>query len=270
MKLWNVKKEKKIIYNKTLNNLTFELLIKKRFHFDFNFKETHKKMNSYIFGRRQNIIIYNIEKILWKMKYLFYNLTQLFFERNNFLIFATNQNIPFHDLINNFLTNINMDKSSYNKFILLGFLDKKWVNGIISNWTVIFKLISNLKKYIKTRQPAKKYKRLLYYLQGLRRRWPHPIVPDFILTLDCDKKGVLESIKQNIPLLGFVNKKWDPQFFLYPILGNSNSLQSVKFFLNFLIFCLKQSFFKEQELLYLYILKKIKKLLKYRYIKKVN
>lgn len=239
--------------NKLINKYTTEQLININYHLGSFQNKLNRKMNSYVFGIKHNLVIYSIKKSFWALKFLYYNLTELFFERNSFFILGTNKYLPIKQLIKEFefktLPYVNINLNGYN--------DQKWITGVISNWLIVYDFIKKLKK----NKTSKSNKRLQSYLEGLKLKKKHPSLPDFVLALHSDQKALKEIVQTKIPVLGFANSNIDPNFYLYPMIANENSLNTIKFFFNVIELSLKESLIKEQEVFYLYLLKKINSLL---------
>lgn len=227
-----------------------------------------KKTSSYIYGIYKNTNIFNLSKTIWNLKYLYYNLIKLFFEKNSFFILGIHPILQLQELIQDFENDLNTDKNLYlnNNLLINGSIYEKWIGGFFSNRSIVKQWISMIKKYEKTKN-SKRYKYYKNILKLIKEKKRYPLLPDFILVLNNDAKASVELIKTRIPLIGFVNNNISPEYFLYPIFGNNFSLLSMEFFFNLLKTSLIESYLYEQEFLYLSILQKVKRLLQFKYNK---
>jgi ribosomal protein S2 len=71
-----------------------------------------------------------------------------------------------------------------------------------------------------------------------------------------------EIVKSKIPLMGLVDSNMNPEFFLYPFIGNNDSIESIKFCFSLLALSQKESMIQERKTLYYLVLLKIKQMLK--------
>lgn len=239
--------------NNLINKYTTKQLIEINYHLGSFQNKLHKRLNAQVFGIKHNLIIYSIKKSFWALKFLYHNLVELFFERNSFFILGANKHLPMENLIKNF----EFKTSPYININLNGYSDQKWITGIISNWLIVY----NFMKKIKKNKNTKSNKRLQSYLKGVKLKKKQSNLPDFILVLHSNEKSLKEIIQTKIPLIGLINSKINPDFHLYPVVANENSLNTLQFFFNIVDLSLKESLIKEQEIFYLYLLKKINYLL---------
>ena len=84
---------------KKLYNLSWDHLLEMRSHLGHKNNKLNVKLNSYIYGTRHNINIFNIEKIWKPLRYLFYSLVENIYKRNSFFLVGINHNLPMDSLI---------------------------------------------------------------------------------------------------------------------------------------------------------------------------
>lgn len=250
------------------NNYLTKHLLNIQFHIYPNNNILEKKTSSYLYGIYKNINIFNLSKTIWNLKYLYYNLVKLFFEKNSFFIMAIHPTLKLKNLIDELEHDLSIDKNYYlnNNLIIQGAIHLKWIAGFFSNRSIVqnwIKMVKNLQKG----KYSKRYKYYRYILSMIKEKQRYPLLPDFILILNNDSKASVELIKSRIPLIGFVNNNINPEYFLYPIFGNNSSLASMEFFFTLLKTSLSESYLYEQEFLYLTILQKVKKILYFKYNK---
>ena len=242
--------------NFILHKITLSKFLENRLHIGHNLKNLHSKMNSYVFGIRHKIIIFNIEKFIFSFKSLYYNIINFFFLRTSFFILGINDNFKLDFILNRFF---NFFKMNALNIYFKGYVTEKWISGLLSNWTVYFNLLKFIKlKILKNSKLSTKYLKYYNYLKCLNKKNIKPIFPDFILLFNYDKNALNEIISLKIPFFGIVDSKSNPNFYLYHFFGNDNSIDNFNFFFNFL----KESFlngrFKEKEFFFFLIMKKLK------------
>lgn len=240
---------------KNLYNISIEYFLKIRLHIGHKQNKLNTKMNPYIFGIRHNISIFDIEK-LWKpFRYLFYSLVESTKRRNSFFLVGTNANLPMAKIINNLMKQYPVKVKNFNPFYIVGYVDKKWVGGIFSNWQVTLDFIKYMEK--SSKKNSKRYKRYLRYLSGIKNLNFKPI-PDLVIALNPNDEAIKEAKDLQIPIFGFVDSNTNPDEYLYPFYGNDDALESIEFFCDFLNDAVKEGRLKEQELFFFYIMQKLK------------
>jgi len=240
--------------NYKLNKLTINFLIKIDFYKTTNFLNPDTKINSIFIGKFKNHYLYDIQKIIWHLKYFFFNLVNLFKERYNIIVV---NNIKFK-AFNNILKDLTIYKNQtkFNKFVnFIGIINNTWYNGIISNWKVIYNLINKI--FFDKKLNKSKYLKLKKIFDNLKLRNFSSPIPDLVLFIGSNSKGLKESLKFNLPLLSFIDNNANLNFFLYYALGNIKSFDSLNFLLNILELSVYKSIFIEQKTFRILILKKI-------------
>lgn len=241
---------------KKLHNLSLKHLIKIRSHLGHKHNNLNSKVNSYIYGVRHNVDIFDIEK-LWKpYRYLFYSLVENIYKRNSFFLVGTNKNLPMDSIMSNFINKFTTNKKNYKLFYIKGYIIEKWIGGLFSNWKITLNFLEYIKKSPKIKK--KRYKKYLHYLKGIKNFQKNP-TPDFLLVLHADETILKESVDLQIPILGLVDTNMDPDFFLYKFFGNNDSIENIQFLFEFIEEAIKEGRLKEQQLFFFYLLIKLKK-----------
>lgn len=237
-------------------NLTINILINLKFHIGSNRYLTNIKTISYIFGYRNNISILHVEKSFWRLKYFYYNFIQFFEESNTLFINSTKNQLPLKNYLTNFNSNALIKYKSYNKLYINGFLNKKWIYGILSNWQeLLLKIKKNKNKNIKS-------KKLQNFLNIIKHKNNSLFFPDFILMLQQDKSALNEILRSRLPIFGLIDNADNPYFYNSFITANKSSFETIEFLFSILIISLKNNIFKEQNLFYKMLFYKIKNIIK--------
>lgn len=223
------------------------------------------KLTPYLYGTRHNINIYNLEKFWKPYRYLFYSLALTFSKRNSFFIVGTNKNLPMHILLEKLVHKYPLEMSPNFSFYVSGYVDRKWIGGLFSNWKIFNEFIQYLHNPFFKFKKRYKFQKYFFYLKGIKNLMHMPI-PDFVVFLDYDADAHFELKKFQIPLIALVDTNLDPDQYLYKFFGNNDSIENIEFFFEFLTETLKEGRFKEQQQFYAYFMYKVKKNL-YRQIK---
>lgn len=129
---------------KNFYNFNLKNLIKIRLHIGHKDETLNSQLTSYIYGTRHNINIYNLET-LWKpYRYLFFSLVQNFLKRNCFFIIGTNKHLPMSLLLEHILKEYPFTVEENKSFYVSGYVDKKWIGGLFTNWKIFCEFIQYL------------------------------------------------------------------------------------------------------------------------------
>ncbi len=243
---------------KALYNINEQNLIKIRSHLGHNTGKLNNKINPYLYGTRHNINIYDIKKLWTSYRYLFYNFSEMFLKRNTFFIVGTNKRIPVNLLLKNWLAQDPFINKKNNKFYVSGYVDKKWIGGLFSNWKIFYEFIKYIPMFNKGIKIKYKFEKYMSNLQGAVNLQKMPI-PDFIIMLDKDKIALDEIKNLQVPLIGIIDTDMDPDDFVYKFLGNNDSIEYLDFVFSFISEAIKEGRLKEQQLFYIYVISKIKR-----------
>lgn len=229
---------------KKFYKFNIKTLLKIRLHLGHKDSSLDLNLTSYIYGTRHNISIYCLDK-LWKpYRYLYYSLIENFSRRNCFFIVGTNPNLLLKPFLE-FMFQTYSEKSRKQEFYISGYVDKKWVGGLFTNWKLFRQFIPLIDRPLETFK--KKYRFFKYFdsLHGLKNLSRMPI-PDFVVVLHNDKEALKELNKFQIPLIGLVDSDMNPNNFIFKFFGNNDSLKNIKFFFKFIKEAVEQGRLKEQ------------------------
>lgn len=244
---------------KNLDKITIQFLMKINFHLNQKNLSLNEQMNTLIFGKYNHLYIYNVQKLIWYLKYFFYNLTALFKERYNVLI-VNNINITIFDEMLKNTVFFNQNSKFKNYLNITGIVNNNWYNGLISNWKIVYDLINKIMN--NNSKLTSKQTKIKKILNSFKHRLSSPSVPDLLFFFDINKKGLKESLKLNLPIISYTNNISNSDNFLYYVLGNTKSIYSIEFILTMIELSIINSIYLEQKIFKLVLLKKIYKLLK--------
>lgn len=254
---------------KNFFNFNIANLIKIRLHLGHKNSDLNPRVTSYIYGTRHQIDIFNVNNFWKPYRYLFFNLVHIFFKRNSFFIIGTNKNLPMGSIIEKYIAKYPYDNSKKNHFYISGYIDRKWIGGLFSNWKIFIEFIKYLENPLQQLTKKYKFQRYFWYLKGIKLLEKNP-VPDFVIFLDKNSDALKEIQDMQIPLLGLIDSNMDPKVFLYKFFGNNDSFESIEFFFDFLNEAIVEGRLKEQHYFLFYFINKIKNTLLQKKIRKVQ
>lgn len=125
------------------------------------------------------------------------------------------------------------------------YVTKRWLGGMLTNFSTIQDSINRLKKIDKMREKGeleffskkerarieKESTRLTDYLNGIRDMKDNPAVL-FVVDLNKEHIAVAEARRLGIPVVGIADTNVDPDKIQFPIPGNDDAIRSIKLFAN--------------------------------------
>ena len=240
---------------KNLYKFNVDYLVKIRAHLGHKDKNLNLNINPYLYGTRHKINIFDTNKLWNSFRYLFYNLSEMFLKRNSFFLIGTNKNLPMDKLMYRWLNKYPFYSKKYNSFYITGYIDKKWIEGLFSNWKIFYEFIDYINSDVRF---GYKYEKYFCYLKGITNLKKMPI-PDYIVMLDNNSDALHEIKHLQVPLIGVVDTDMNPEDFLYTFWGNNDSIEHLDFFFEFMSEAAKEGRLKEQQLFLFYLICNIKK-----------
>jgi small subunit ribosomal protein S2 len=211
--------------------LDIEEMTQAGLHFGHKPSKTHPKLKPYIFGVRNGISIFDLEKTKEKLLLAIKEIQRLVKEQKTILLVGTSPQLL--DLVLEFAKQTNFP-----------YVTKRWLGGTLTNFSEIkkrvdyYKLLQKEKesgeweKYTKKEraEKEKELERLRQKFEGLKTLEK---IPDALFVLDMGKDllAVKEARKMGVEVIGIVDSNADPNLAEFPIPANNHSLSSVKFIL---------------------------------------
>lgn len=241
------------------NNIKLDKFLFLRAHIGHSIKFLNKTMNSFVVGSYQNVAIINNDYLLWSWERLSNLFSHIFFYRLKFFILNTNRNIP-----NFWLKSIINLQLNYYSNSFLGYIGQNWYGGILSNWNKLWLFLSSsFKKLEKNKKISHKQNLLLSKMINRSNKGITPSFPDFLISLTMDPVLAKEAFLTRILVFGLVDSDKSLDSASISVLSNDDSLYIIEFFFELLESANAQSNRMEQDLFYILIFKKLKKLLIY-------
>ena len=207
--------------------ISLEDLLKNGSHFGHNKKRWNPKMEPFIFGKRNNIHIINLEKTLEHLKPSVEFCKQLAAANNRILFVGTKRAAS--KVIKSEAERCDMPYVNY-----------RWLGGMLTNYKTVRASIRRL-EILKTQEEEGKFndltkkevlgiKREMEKLErsigGIKNMGGLPEAL-FIIDVNNEKIAVAEARKMGIPIIGLVDTNSDPDSVDYVIPGNDDAIRSI-------------------------------------------
>jgi small subunit ribosomal protein S2 len=209
---------------------TMRQLLEAGVHFGHHTRRWNPKMEPYIFGKRNNIHILNLEKTVPMLYEALDIISSIAKNGGKFLFVGTKRSAS--ELIAQAAINC----GQY-------YVNHRWLGGMLTNWETVSKSIKKLKNLEeriesgeigsltkKERLNVERQKdKLDLTLGGIKNMNG---IPDAIFIIDTNKEAiaVLEANNLNIPVIAVCDSNSNPSGVDYPIPGNDDALRSISLY----------------------------------------
>ena len=204
-------------------------LLENGVHFGHLSKHWNPKMKRFIFGKKKNIYIIDLEKTAQKIEEAKDFVKKIVSSGGKILFVATKKQLK--DTIENIAVSCGMP-----------YIVERWIGGFLTNASTIQ---ARIKKYIELKEKKEKgqlgkvsNKELLRINRELDKMTKHyrgvvslNSLPDCIYIVDPKREtaAVREAHKLGIPIVALIDTDSDPEAIDYPIPGNDDAIKSVKY-----------------------------------------
>ena len=209
---------------------TLRQLLEAGVHFGHHTRRWNPKMEPYIFGKRNNIHIINLEKTVPMLYEALQAIQSIAKNGGKFLFVGTKRSAS--ELIAQAAINC----GQY-------YVNHRWLGGMLTNWETVSKSIKKLKSLEERIESGeinsltKKEKlnierqkeKLDLTLGGIKNMNG---VPDAMFIIDTNKEAiaVLEANNLNIPVIAICDSNTNPLGVDYPIPGNDDALRAISLY----------------------------------------
>lgn len=213
------------------NKNKIEEMFKAGLHYGYSRSRRHPKMSRYLFGLKNNIEIFDLEKTNQKLEEAKEFLKGLAKDNKKILFVGTK--VEAKKLIEEFANKIGMP-----------YVNKRWLGGTITNFKTIRERVNGLEDLIKKKelgelekytkkekmQIEEKISELKKIFGGLETL---STLPSALLIIDThkEKNALKEAKKAVIPTVAIMNTNCNPEEVDYPIPANTNSKSSIEYIL---------------------------------------
>ncbi len=215
-------------------------LLENGVHFGHLSKHWSPKMKQFIFGKKKNIYIIDLEKTAQKIEESKDFLKKIASEGKKILFVATKRQLK--EVIEQFAISCQMP-----------YIVERWIGGFLTNFSTIR---SRIDKYIELREKKEKGElgkvsnkellRINRELEKMEKNYRGVVslesLPACIYIVDPKREvtAVREARKLNIPIVALIDTDSDPEVIDYPIPGNDDAIKSVSYITRCLVEAIKE------------------------------
>jgi len=214
----------------TTPTFTLRQLLEAGVHFGHHTRRWNPKMEPYIFGKRNNIHIINLEKTVPMLHEALQAIQSIAKNGGKFLFVGTKRSAS------QLIAQAAINCGQY-------YVNHRWLGGMLTNWETVSKSIKKLKSLEERIESGeinsltKKEKlnierqkeKLDLTLGGIKNMNG---VPDAMFIIDTNKEAiaVLEANNLNIPVIAICDSNTNPLGVDYPIPGNDDALRAISLY----------------------------------------
>ena len=209
---------------------TMRQLLEAGVHFGHHTRRWNPKMEPYIFGKRNNIHILNLEKTVPMLYEALNAISSIAKNGGQFLFVGTKRSAS--ELIAQAAINC----GQY-------YVNHRWLGGMLTNWETVSKSIKklkNLEERIESGETNSLTKKERLNIERQKEKLDLTLggiknmngVPDAIFIIDTNKEGiaVLEANNLNIPVIAVCDSNSNPDGVDFPIPGNDDALRAISLY----------------------------------------
>jgi small subunit ribosomal protein S4 len=201
---------------KNIVHYTLKQLANSNLHIGSDIKYFVKYNYHYVIGLRNNIIIFNLQYVLYRLRIAMFFLTNIISKRGKLLILDTS------------IININLIEH-LGKKIRQSYYNRKWICGTFTNFKRIYKVFKRVNKL--DHNLNYKIKKTYLKFQGFKSLKRPPNIT-FIWNIQKNKWSFLELFRLQLPIISIIDSDLPCFGISHFIPGNDDSRLS-------LLFCLK-------------------------------
>ena len=214
-------------YNMSLPTFTMRQLVEAGAHFGHHARRWNPKMASYIYGKKDNIHIIDLQKT-YPMLYTALNAAREVAAQGGKILFVATKKQA-QDVVKENALRCGQYYVNY-----------RWLGGMLTNWKTVHKSITRLVKlnemfekgetegYTKKEilNLKKEQGKLSLSLDGIMNMGGQP---DMLFVIDTPKESlaIKEAKKLGIPVVGIVDTNADPTEVDYPVPGNDDAIRAI-------------------------------------------
>ncbi len=209
---------------------TMRQLLEAGVHFGHHTRRWNPKMAPYIFGKRNNIHIINLEKTVPMLYEALDAIQSIAKNGGKFLFVGTKRSAS--DLIAQAATNC----GQY-------YVNHRWLGGMLTNWETVsnsIKKLKSLEERIETGEINSLTKKERLQIERQKEKLDLNLggiknmngIPDAMFIVDTNKESIaiLEANNLNIPVIAICDTNSNPSGVDYPIPGNDDALRAISLY----------------------------------------
>jgi len=223
-------------------------LLESGVHFGHLSKHWNPKMKRFIFGKRKNVYIIDLEKTAQKLEEARDFMKQKAQAGQKILFVATKKQL--RGLVKELASSCSMS-----------YVAERWIGGLLTNFSTIRKRVNRYMELLEKREkgefekmPKKEVVRLNREIERMERNYSGVILldelPGCVYVVDPKREVacVREVSKLSIPIIALVDTDANPEIIDYPIPGNDDSIKSVKYITSCLVESINEGLEKREKI----------------------
>ncbi len=204
-------------------------LLENGVHFGHLSKHWNPKMKKFIFGKKKNVYIIDLEKTAQKIQEAKEFVKQKAKEEGRILFVATKRQL--RSTIRELATSCGMP-----------YVSERWIGGLLTNFSTIRSRVNRYLELLEQREKGgfdaivkKEVVKLNREIERMEKRYSGVTLldefPSCVFVVDPKKEiaCIREANKLSIPVVALIDTDADPETINYPIPGNDDSIKSVKY-----------------------------------------
>lgn len=218
-------------------------LLESGVHFGHLSKHWNPRMEKFIFGKKKNVYIIDLEKTAQKLQEAIEFIKGIVKKGEKVLFVATKRQL--RDVVREQAI-----------FCGMPYIVERWVGGLLTNFSTIKNRIKKYAELIDKKNkgeldkiPRKELVRLERQMEKMKKNYQGVIsledLPGCIYLVDPKREiaCVREANKLSIPIVGLIDTDANPEVIDYPIPGNDDAIKSVKYITS----CIAKAIKEEEE-----------------------
>ncbi len=196
-------------------------------HFGHNTRRWNPKMQSYLFGVRNNVHIIDLEQTVPLMQRALQAMRDVAAAGGRVLFVGTKHQAQ---------EKIAEAAKRCGQY----YVDHRWLGGMLTNWKTVSQSIKRLRELTEKldgQSAAKLTKKELLQLSRQRDKLERALggikdmggLPDIIFVIDTIKEfnAITEAVKLGLPVIAIVDSNSDPNNITYPVPGNDDASRAI-------------------------------------------
>lgn len=214
----------------TLPTFTLRQMIEAGVHFGHHARRWNPKMAAYIYGKRDNIHIIDLQKTYPMLYQAMATTKEIAAQGGKVLFVATKRQAQ--DIIKE-----NAERCGQY------YVNQRWLGGMLTNWKTVHKSITRLVKLNDMFEKGDLAGYTKKELQGMRKEQEKLNLelggimnmggqPDLLFVIDTCKESlaIKEAKKLGIPVIGICDTNSDPEAVDLPVPGNDDAIRAIQFY----------------------------------------
>lgn len=224
-------------------------LLENGVHFGHLSKHWNPRMKKFIFGKKKNVYIIDLEKTAEKLVEAKDFIQQLVQQGGKILFVATKKQVR----------ELMKEKASV---CGMPYVVERWVGGFLTNFSTIRTRVNRYKAFLEEREKGtfdkmnkKEETRRRRLIEKMDKLYSGVIeldvLPDCIFIVDPKREVacVREANKLDIPIIALIDTDANPEVIDYPVPGNDDAMKSVNYIVSHIAEAIAQGSKKRQEVI---------------------